>query len=298
VQKLQNTTFLLYHTAKYLASNPTPDHVKKRLQLQGDGKSIESSVVKSDTANIATSKRTVENLDLSFDDESLSVTDESISKQPETKRARKHKPFFTTSEEVNKLIDTEPNNPFVQLVNNEHLYYRIILLMTLEAENKEPKKQDESYEPVSKTITEGFYWRDYPELESLLYRNMDSYYSVSVTNRQSRVQQNFNNHMVSTIRQTAQAAGYSFDPSFSDKRLRDRIRCFYKTHLQNAKKRLATMQKHPTSALNQTQLRLWIDEVQQQMKTGPLSHFKNEDNRSDRQDDGSRSAKSFFSLGE
>ena len=241
-------------SADFLANNQTPDNVKKRLTLKVEGEPASSPTDDADR----TKRKPEDSLDVSED------------KKPNAKRARNYRPFFTTSEQVERLVETDPSNPFVELVNNEHLYYRIILLMTLEAENKDSKKTSESNEPVSNVIGEGFFWRDYPELESLLYRNMDSYYSVSVSERQSRVQQKFNNHIVSAIRSTAEAAGYSFDPNFTDKRLRDRIRCFYKTHLQNAKKRLATMQKNPKSVLNQTQLRLWIEEAKEKMQSGPM----------------------------
>lgn len=187
--------------------------------------------------------------------------------RPQPKRVRGLKPFLISSEQAEKLNELGPDNPFVQLLNDEDLYHHVILLMTLEAESKDMKRPDDSIEPVSPVIGEGFFWRDYPELESILYENMDSYYSISVTSRQSRVQQQFNNHMVASIRAAATESGYSFDPAFNDKRLRDRIRCFYKTHLQNAKKRLATMQKHPNSIMNQSQLRIWIGAALEQMKT-------------------------------
>lgn len=187
-----------------------------------------------------------------------------LSNQRQPKRIRGLKPFFISDEEAEKLNELGEDNPFVQLLNDEALYHQVILLMTLEADTKEAKKASEDDGPVSLVISEGFYWRDYPELEQILYDNMESYYNMSVTSRQSRLQQQFNNRMVASIREAAISHGYSFDPTLNDKRIRDRMRCFYKTHLQNAKKRLATMQKHPTSLLNQSQLRIWIAAAKEQ----------------------------------
>ena len=132
----------------------------------------------------------------------------------------------------------EEGNPFLEIEHDSDLLHKVILQMALISEGKETKRT--VVEPVSPVISEGFYWRDYPILEEILFDNMKNYYNMSSQNRQSRHQQEFNNRLVSSIRDAARENGYQFHPSFNDKRLRDRIRCFYKTHLQNAKKRVST----------------------------------------------------------
>jgi hypothetical protein len=59
--------------------------------------------------------------------------------------------------------------------------------------------------------------------------------------------------------------GWKFHDDLGDKLLRDRIRCFYKTHLQNARKRLATLQRHPESPDSQRVLRVYVRSVREGM---------------------------------
>jgi hypothetical protein len=144
-----------------------------------------------------------------------------------------------------------PGNPFLEVLQNDLLHQQVILNMALQ---REPCSKESPSQPVSNVIREGFFWRDYPVLEEMLYDNMAEYYQISSVNRQSKFQQTFNNQLVERIRKVALQQGWVFEEAFTVKKLRDRVRCFFKTHLQNAKKRLATLLKHPESVSHQALL--------------------------------------------
>ena len=58
------------------------------------------------------------------------------------------------------------------------------------------------------------------------------------------------------------------DGKFNYKKLRDRIRCYYKTHVQNSKKRLITLLKNPTRQKNRELLIKIVDEVKNRAANG------------------------------
>lgn len=166
--------------------------------------------------------------------------------------------------------ESRETNPFDELAADEELERLVVLQMAMQRHqlgilglNDEPVSQcheDDSLpkRPTSNIISEGFFWREYPSCEQVLYKHMERYYEVSAIQRNYKVQQSFNNILVQEVRAAAENSGFSFEASFDDKKLRDRIRCFYKTHLQNAKKRLATLQKHPDSLENRSLVAVYI----------------------------------------
>ncbi|GMI16604.1 hypothetical protein TrLO_g15624 [Triparma laevis f. longispina] len=124
----------------------------------------------------------------------------------------------------------------------------LLLEMALSRDNPRTSLVD----PKAGIIGEGFFWGNYPKLERVLRARMDEYYELSTAKRQSKEQQQFNNQLVESIRIQAEANGWVFDPKvFDDKKIRDRIRCFFKTHIQNAKKRLKTVLKNQHKKTNE-----------------------------------------------
>lgn len=189
---------------------------------------------------------------------------------PDTATPASHRPvrlvdkFQGTKRTADEMEFGDDSNPFIELAYDRDLQRRVILHMALQrnAGDETGDGLEEAMPPVSgpqKTVIEdGFYWKEFPVCEAVLFKHMAEYYGISSVQRQSRMQQSFNKMLVDEVRSAAEEANITFDPSFTEKKLRDRIRCFYKTHLQNAKKRLVTLQKRPESANNQAIVRVYV----------------------------------------
>ena len=191
-----------------------------------------------------------------------------------TKRGPLSKKVLPLSTNINiirtkrKSIDGELN-PFDEIQEDPDLERLVILQMAMQrnqhfqstdgpkCDSLPPLPQPPKRE-VSRIIKEGFFWREYPACEQVLYNHMHKYYEISAIQKNYKVQQYFNNVLVEEVRKAAKDSGFTVDPEFCDKMLRDRIRCFYKTHLQNAKKRLATLMKHADSFENQCLVAVFI----------------------------------------
>jgi hypothetical protein len=117
-----------------------------------------------------------------------------------------------------------------QAISSPDVAKNLLLSMALVRIN--PRSAPAEWPPRGSAIPDGFFWGTYPPLESILRQNMREYYELSITQCQSKSQQAFNHRLTHEIRQEAESYGWSFAKSFDDKTLRDRIRCFFKTHIQ------------------------------------------------------------------
>lgn len=82
-----------------------------------------------------------------------------------------------------------------------------------------------------------FSWKHYPELERFLIANRDDYLEHSSKNYTAE-QKQYNNWLTERLLQVAEQHNYVFDPDdFNFVAIRDRIRCYYKSYVQTARKR-------------------------------------------------------------
>lgn len=82
-----------------------------------------------------------------------------------------------------------------------------------------------------------FSWKHYPELERFLIANRDEYLKHSSMNYTAE-QKQYNNWLTEQLLHVANEHHYVFDPAeFNFVAIRDRIRCYYKSYVQTARKR-------------------------------------------------------------
>ncbi|KAL7552278.1 hypothetical protein ACHAWF_016646 [Thalassiosira exigua] len=126
------------------------------------------------------------------------------------------------------------------------------LLLSMAMVRTSPRTPPSVYPSHGSILTYGFHWSAFPPLDNLLRKNMKMYYELSTNSCQSREQQEFNNELVHRVKEEAARYGWEFcKKAFEDDRnIRHRIRCFFKIHIQNAKKRLKTMLRNPEKPVN------------------------------------------------
>jgi len=138
------------------------------------------------------------------------------------------------------------NDPFVQILHDHGLYKRLIICMTLFQRqfHKNYNKKNSIDSRLPRIIGEGFFWKDYPPCEQIMYESMGRYYDLSSPQQQLA----FNNHLVKRVRKTARQHGHKFSSEHydNDNKLRDRCRRFFKDQLEKSRRRLKTLQKYQT----------------------------------------------------
>lgn len=91
--------------------------------------------------------------------------------------------------------------------------------------------------PVKTILRKKFSWKNYPELEAFLIANREEYLRHSALNYTVQ-QKQYNNTLTERLLELAADNGYVFDEeAFSFVTVRDRIRCYFKSYVQSAKKR-------------------------------------------------------------
>lgn len=88
---------------------------------------------------------------------------------------------------------------------------------------------------IRSTLRKKFSWKQYPKLEDYLLKNQEVYFEYSSRNY-SAEQRKYNNDLTRGLLELASSEGYVFE-NFIFSMVRDRIRCYYKSHSQSAKKR-------------------------------------------------------------
>mmetsp|Transcript_80151 Transcript_80151/g.120470 ORF Transcript_80151/g.120470 Transcript_80151/m.120470 type:complete len:243 (+) Transcript_80151:253-981(+) len=88
---------------------------------------------------------------------------------------------------------------------------------------------------VRATLKKKFSWKQYPELEGYLLDNQEEYFEYSSRNYTAE-QRKYNNDLTRGLLDLAASEGYAFE-DFTFSMVRDRIRCYYKSHSQSAKKK-------------------------------------------------------------
>ncbi|CAJ1946518.1 unnamed protein product [Cylindrotheca closterium] len=110
-------------------------------------------------------------------------------------------------------------------------------------DNGERKKKKSVHSNVGrrksfkKILRKKFSWKNYPELEAFLVANREEYLRHSALNYTIQ-QKQYNNRLTERMLELAAEHGYIFDDTeFSFVTVRDRIRCYFKSYVQSAKKR-------------------------------------------------------------
>jgi len=148
---------------------------------------------------------------------------------------------------------------------NPEVAKQLLLNMALQREN--PRSKPETLPPDGHVIPKNFFWGQYTPLENVLRNHMEEYYELSIKMCQSQEQQEFNNRLVRLVKDEAEKNGWVFDEEvFDDKKIRDRIRCFFKTPIQNSKKRLKTMVDNPKKKANTKALAAHYDLIEEYFK--------------------------------
>jgi len=115
-------------------------------------------------------------------------------------------------------------------------------LITAEDRSRQSKRKRESHVGlttksgiVRSTLRKKFSWKQYPELEDYLLKNQEEYFEYSSRNYTAE-QRKYNNGLTRGLLDLASNEGYVFE-EFTFSMVRDRIRCYYKSHSQSAKKK-------------------------------------------------------------
>lgn len=105
---------------------------------------------------------------------------------------------------------------------------------------------------VGQTLPEGvkrkdvlrpkYSWKSFPELEAYLVDNREQYLQYSNSLNYTKAQKHYNNSLTQGLIELAGKKGYVFD-GFTFAAVRDRIRCFYKSFVQAAKKKKRNKQR-------------------------------------------------------